>query len=272
MKKIKESAEAIRNKLKWEGEPIGVILGSGLGSFTDKLENQQTLSYKDIPNFSQTTVVGHAGELVAGTIGERTVLAMRGRFHLYEGHPISSVVLPVRVLIELGCKKVIITNAAGGINDNFHPADLVVIKDHINFMGQNPLTGPNLEELGPRFPDMSEAYNIKLRETAKNCAKKMGLNLKEGVYAGWLGPSYETPAEIRMLKTVGADLVGMSTVPETIAAQHAGAEVLGISCVTNYAAGISHEKLSHDDVKEVANKVKDRFGQLVTEIIKDLND
>lgn len=272
MEKINECAQYIKSKLSWSDEPVGVILGSGLGSFTDNLSDKKSLSYQDIPHFSKTTVVGHAGELVQGKIQDRTVLAMRGRFHLYEGHPVSNVVLPIRVLIQLGCKKIIITNAAGGINDDFHPADLVLISDHINFMGQNPLSGPNLEELGPRFPDMSEAYSPKLRQIAKACAEKLGISVKEGVYAGWLGPSYETPAEIRMLKTIGADLVGMSTVPETIAAQHAGAEVLGISCVTNYAAGISEEKLSHADVKEVADKVKDRFGSLVTEVIKGFND
>ncbi|MAZ47310.1 MAG: purine-nucleoside phosphorylase [Halobacteriovoraceae bacterium] len=272
MKEIMESVDYIKNKLSWSDEPVGVILGSGLGSFTDNLSDKVALSYQDIPNFSKTTVVGHAGELVKGSIANQTVLAMRGRFHLYEGHPVTSVVLPIRVLIQLGCKKIIITNAAGGINDKFHPADLVLISDHINFMGQNPLSGPNFEELGPRFPDMSEAYSPKLRNLAKTCGERLNIELKEGVYAGWLGPSYETPAEIRMLKTVGADLVGMSTVPETIAAQHAGAEVLGISCVTNYAAGISHEKLSHADVKDVADKVKDRFGSLVTEIIKGMND
>ncbi len=271
MNAINSSAKAIKEKLSWSDEPVGVILGSGLGSFVDELQDQEVIPYTEIPNFSQTTVVGHSGELVKGTINGRTVLAMKGRFHIYEGHPVQSVVLPIRVLAKLGCKKIIITNAAGGINKDFHPADLVLINDHINMMGQNPLIGTNLEEFGPRFPDMSEAYPKKLRELAHKCGEKIGLKLKEGVYAGWLGPSYETPAEIRLLRTLGADLVGMSTVPEVIAANHAGVEVLGISCVTNYAAGISNEKLSHAEVKEVANKVMDRFSSLVSTIIKDMD-
>lgn len=272
MQAIKDCAAFIKQKVEVKEDAIGVILGSGLGAFVEQIENTTVIPYSEIPNFGATTVVGHKGQLVVGTIGDKQVIAFQGRFHLYEGHPMTTVVLPMRVLSQLGCQHVIVTNAAGGINDTYHPGDLVLISDHINMMGQNPLTGENFEELGPRFPDMSEAYDISLREKAKETAKKLDMTIQEGVYAGWMGPSYETPAEIRFLKIVGADLVGMSTVPEVIAANHAGMKVLGMSCVTNYAAGISGEKLDHSEVKDVANKVMAKFSTLVTEIIKEFEN
>lgn len=267
MNKINESTSFIKERLQIKPGAIGIILGSGLGAFVEQLENTQTLKYEEIPHFGNTTVVGHAGQLVVGEIKGQQVIAFQGRFHLYEGHHMQTVVLPTRVLSQLGCQAAIITNAAGGINQDFHPGDLVLISDHINMMGQNPLTGENFSELGPRFPDMSEAYSNELRLKAKSVANSIDIPLKEGVYAGWMGPSYETPAEIRLLKVVGADLVGMSTVPEVIAANHAGMSVLGMSCVTNYAAGISSQKLNHDEVKEVANRVMQQFSLLVSEIV-----
>lgn len=250
---------------------IGVILGSGLGHFADLLEEPVGVDYADIPGFAQSKVAGHAGRLVAGLCGGTAVLVMQGRVHLYEGHPLSQVVLPIRTMVAAGCKMILVTNAAGGIRADLNPGNLVLINDHINLTARNPLIGANDDRLGPRFPDMSAAYDPELRAIAYQQATAEGISLKEGVYAGLLGPSYETPAEIRMLRQIGADLVGMSTVPEVIAAHHMGARILGISCVTNKAAGIGGT-LSHDEVKETANKVTTTFIGLLSRIIAALRE
>lgn len=263
MTKIRESADFIKTKLSNYNPKLAIILGSGLGVFADELENSIEIPYSEIPGFHGTTVVGHKGRFVIGELKGVQIVAMQGRNHFYEGHGIHDVVFPVRVLSQIGITTIIITNAAGGLNENYIPGDLACITDHINLTGQNPLIGENLEELGARFPDMSEAYSRRLNQILLSCAKKVGFELKSGVYAGFTGPSYETPHEIKMVKVIGGDLVGMSTVAEVIAANHAGLEVCGISCVTNLAAGISKEKLNHDEVKEVANMAMDRFTNLL---------
>jgi len=249
---------------------LGIVLGSGLGIYVDHIEQKTIIPYKDIPHFKKTSVEGHAGALIFGKVHGVEVVALQGRFHPYEGHTMEEIVHPIRVFKALGVQSVILTNASGGINADFHPGDLVAISDHINLSGKNPLVGPNLNEIGVRFPDMSEAYNEELREVIIASAKKVGATIKAGVYCSVLGPSYETPAEIRMLKILGADLVGMSTVPEVIAAHHAGLKVAAVACVTNYAAGIKKEKLSHDDVKKVAEKAMLGFANILTETILEL--
>ncbi|MBW1873456.1 MAG: purine-nucleoside phosphorylase, partial [Deltaproteobacteria bacterium] len=217
-----------------------------------------------------STVEGHASRLVLGQLGGRNVVVMQGRFHYYEGYPMERIAIGIRLFARLGAKMVFITNAAGGISQELKPGDLMLISDHLNLMGDNPLIGHNPENLGPRFPDMSNAYNSDLREQAKQIAKSEGIELKEGVYSAMTGPSYETPAEIRMLKTIGADAIGMSTIPEAIAANHVGMRVLGISCISNLAAGISDKPLSHAEVKETANKAKDKFTRLLLALIGQL--
>jgi purine-nucleoside phosphorylase len=230
---------------------IAVVLGSGLGDFAYKLENPSTVLYSDIPGWPRSTAIGHAGKLVVGAINGLPVAVLSGRVHVYEGYTAQQVVFGVRALARIGVDSLVLTNAAGGINPAYQPGQLVLIADHINLLGQNPLTGPNDEALGPRFPDMTEAYSKEFREFAHAAGKDIGLDLAEGVYAAVPGPSYETPAEIRYLRSIGADLVGMSTVPETIAANHMGMKVLGISCVTNLAAGVTGQKLDHEEVLKV---------------------
>ena len=263
---IREAAESIRGKTALAPE-IALILGSGLGVLADHVEDAAVIPYEDIPHFPLSTVEGHAGELVIGRLAGRPVVIMRGRFHMYEGYGPELTAFPVRVMKALGARTLVVTNAAGGINTSFEPGDLMLIADHLNLTGRNPLVGPNDGELGPRFPDMSEAYSRRLRAIANETAREQGLKLREGVYAGLLGPSYETPAEIRMLRALGADAVGMSTVAEVIAARHAGLEVLGISCISNMAAGILDQPLSHDEVMETTERVKSRFLALVTGVI-----
>lgn len=264
--KMKETIDYIRTKTKLEPE-IGLILGSGLGGLAAEITGAISIPYKDIPNFPVSTVEGHAGQLVIGELQGKKVVAMQGRFHHYEGYSLKEVTYPVRVMQKLGVKTLLVTNAAGGVNTDFVPGDLMVIRDHINLMGDSPLIGPNLEEFGPRFPDMSEAYNKSLRKVAEEVAKEAGFKLKIGIYAGLNGPSYETPAEIRYLRAIGAEAVGMSTVPEVIVANHGGIKVLGISCITNMAAGVLDVKLNHQEVMEVANRVQTRFLALVKGII-----
>ena len=264
--RIDTAAEYIRQVLGTA--EIGVVLGSGLGDYVQALEDARMVPYDEIPNFPHPTVAGHAGELWAGTLHGKRVLMMRGRYHAYEGHPLNDVVLPIRVMARLGVKTLILTNAAGAVNVNFAPGDLMLITDFINFSGKNPLTGPNLDAFGPRFPDMSRAYDRRLRALAAEVARQRGITLREGVYAWFNGPTYETPAEIRMARVMGADAVGMSTVPETIAAVHAGMEVLGISCLTNMAAGILDEPLSHQEVMETGERVRDTFRALVDGVIE----
>lgn len=266
LQNIKEAAGYIREKYPVAPE-IGLILGSGLGVLADLVEDAVTIPYEDIPNFPVSTVEGHAGELLLGTIGGRNVLLMKGRFHMYEGYGVDTVSFPVRVMKELGVQKLLVTNAAGGVNTSYSPGDLMVIRDHINFTFRNPLIGPNFGELGVRFPDMSEAYSRRLREVAKSVAAEQGLTLQEGVYLGLLGPSYETPAEIRMIRALGGDAVGMSTVSEVLVARHAGIEVLGFSCISNMAAGILDQPLSHEEVIETTERVKQTFLKLIVGII-----
>jgi purine-nucleoside phosphorylase len=247
--------------------PIGVVLGSGLGAFADTLENASSTPYSEIPGWPQSTAMGHSGKLVVGRIGSTGVIVLAGRAHLYEGYSAAQVTFGIRELARRDVRSVILTNAAGGIDLEYRPGDLVLISDHVNLMGQNPLTGPNDDSLGPRFPDMSEAYSREYREIAKHAGTELGLTLRQGIYAAVPGPSYETPAEIRYLRTIGADLVGMSTVPETIAANHLGMKVLAISCVTNMAAGILPQKLHHSEVMETGERVKDTLVKLLRAVI-----
>ena len=247
---------------------LGIILGSGLGSFADLVEEKIVISYKDIPHFPISTVEGHAGQLVFGKVSGRKVMVMQGRFHYYEGYSMQEVTFPIRVMQVLGATGLIVTNAAGGINSAFHPGDLILIKDHLNLMGDNPLRGANLLSLGPRFPDLSEGYDLEWRQKALTIARELGINPQEGVYAAMSGPNYETPAEIRYLRTIGADMVGMSTVPEVIVANHGGMQVLGISCVTNMAAGILAQKLNHSEVMETAGRIEKQFVQFVQALVR----
>jgi purine-nucleoside phosphorylase len=249
---------------------IGLILGSGLGVLADLIENPTIIDYKDIPHFPVSTVEGHAGELVLGKVKGKNVVMMKGRFHLYEGYGNETVTFPIRVLKQLGVETLIVTNAAGGINTSFEPGDLMVITDHLNLTGSNPLVGPNDPEFGDRFPDMSTAYTRELRQLARKVAEEQQFVIREGVYAGLIGPTYETPAEIRMLRTLGADVVGMSTVSEVIVARHAGLQVLGFSCVSNMAAGILDQPLSHAEVMETTERVKAKFLNLVLGVIEAL--
>ena len=267
---IKEAANYV--KMKFNDTPkVGLILGSGLGVLADEIEQSVKIPYNEIPNFPVSTVEGHAGQLVFGTLKGAKVVAMQGRFHFYEGYSLDKVTAPVRVMKELGVETLIVTNAAGGINESFEAGDLMLITDHINNMGTNPLIGPNDSNIGVRFPDMSESYNLNLREMAKSSANELNIKLQEGVYVGNTGPSYETPAEIRALRTLGGDAVGMSTVPEVIVAKHAGLNVLGISCISNMAAGILNQPLSHDEVIETTEKVRVNFLNLVKSIVEKIN-
>ena len=246
---------------------IALVLGSGLGAFADEFSHATRIPYAKIPYFPQSTAIGHAGQLVIGQVGQVAVAGMQGRVHLYEGYSVKEVTFPVRVFARMGAEAVILTNAAGGIKREFVQGSLVVIKDHINLQGVNPLSGPNDERFGKRFPDMSVAYDRRFREMAVGEGNRLGIGVYEGVYAALSGPSYETPAEIRYLRTIGADLVGMSTVPEVIAARHSGMRVLGISCVTNAAAGILDKPLDHKEVLETAERVKGQFIALLKAVI-----
>jgi len=250
---------------------IGMVLGSGLGAFAQSLERAVRIPYREIPGLPSSTAIGHAGELVIGTLGANgqavDMAVMSGRFHLYEGYTPQQVVSGIRLFHAMGINRLVLTNAAGGIDVSYGQGALVLISDHINLQGVNPLTGPNDDKLGPRFPDMTEAYSGKLRALAIATAEELGITLREGVYAGLLGPSYETPAEIRYLKAIGADLVGMSTVAEAIAGNHMGMEVLGISCVTNLAAGLSGEKLNQDEVLEIGRQVSGTFLKLLMALL-----
>lgn len=245
---------------------FGLILGSGLGELADEIENKIVIPYNEIPHFPMSTVVGHAGQLVYGDLSGKKVLAMQGRFHYYEGHSMQTVTYPVRVMAALGAHSLIVTNACGGVNEGFTPGDLMLITDQINYMGDNPLIGKNEDQIGPRFPDMSQAFNLEYRKIAKEVGAKAGLHLKEGVYMGFSGPTYETPAEVRFARIAGADAVGMSTVPEVIVAVHSGLKVLGVSCITNLAAGMQ-ANLNHEEVVETTNRVKEEFKSLIKETL-----
>jgi purine-nucleoside phosphorylase len=263
---INTATSLIRARIGDRQPTVGLILGSGLGDYANGFEDQSTVGYGEIPNFPRSTVSGHLGRLAVGTRVGVCCAAMQGRVHYYEGHTASEVAFPARVLVNLGCKVLIITNAAGGLS---HPAGtLMLIRDHLNLLGDNPLRGEHDDRLGPRFPDMTTAYSIELRDLARSAAAEIDLELGEGVYASLAGPSYETPAEIAMLRGLGADAVGMSTVPEVIVANQMGARVLGISCITNAAAGETGEPLSHDEVKETAERVKGSFTALLDGILE----
>lgn len=266
VKRIDESVNYIKSRINTVPE-FAVVLGSGLGDFANRLTDKIEISYDQIPGFKKTNVIGHAGKLVVGNIGNKSVAVMQGRIHFYEGHSLDEVTFPVRVLGRLGIKNLLLTNAAGGINKTYHGGQLVLIKDHINLTGTNPLIGENIEEFGTRFPDMSYAWDPSLREVAMSAAKSIGYNLVEGVYAGVLGPSYETPSEVNMIRVLGGDVVGMSTVFENIAAVHMGMRVFGISCVTNMAAGIEKTALKHEDIKDQANQVMSVFCDLIVKTI-----
>lgn len=249
---------------------VGVVLGSGLGAFADAIEDEVEIPYTDIPAWPHATAVGHAGTLVLGTFAGRPIVAMKGRAHLYEGHPPAKVVLGVRVLGLLGVRTLVLTNACGAIDPTLDPGQLVLVADHINFQGTSPLVGPNDDELGPRFPDMSDAYDPGLRAAARAAGARVGLELPERVYAAWLGPAFETPAEIRMLAALGAGLVGMSTVPEVLAARHMGIRCLAISCVTNMAAGVLPEPIDHEQVLEIGGRASGALTSLLRELVPTL--
>ena len=264
--KIMAAAEYIRGKVSIQ-PAIGMVLGSGLGDFADTLEDAARIPYSEIPNFPVPSIAGHSGALVFGRKCGKEVVIMQGRVHYYEGLPQQEITLPIRVLAALGIKTLILTNACGGVNLSFQPGDLMLISDHINLSGSCPLIGPNLDAFGPRFPDMSDLYTASLRKAIKEQAARADLSLQEGVYAMYSGPNYETPAEIRMFRTLGADTVGMSTVPEALVAGHCGLQVVGVSCITNMAAGVLPVKLNHAEVTETANRVSAKFRQVVDLIL-----
>ncbi|WP_025028647.1 purine-nucleoside phosphorylase [Caldalkalibacillus mannanilyticus] len=271
MKEAVEQATAyIKERLNQKPQ-LGIILGSGLGVFAEEIQNPVVVPYGEIPNFPVSTVEGHAGQFVIGTLQGVEVIAMQGRFHYYEGYSLDKVTFPVRVMKELGIEYLMVTNAAGGVNTSLQPGDLMLITDHINNAGANPLIGPNDSSVGVRFPDMSEAYDLELRSRALRVADRLGIALKEGVYVWNTGPSYETPAEIRAIRFLGGDAVGMSTVPEVIIARHAGIRVLGISCISNMAAGIVDQPLTHEEVIETTEQAKETFITLIKEMISELS-
>ena len=249
---------------------IALVLGSGLGAFADEFAQATKIPYSKIPHYPRSTAIGHAGQLVIGTVEGVEVAGMQGRVHLYEGYSAKELAFPIRVFARMGVKAIILTNAAGGVKREFIEGRLVVISDHINLLGVNPLAGPNEDKFGGRFPDMTAAYDKRFRELTLEEGRRLGINLGEGVYAAVAGPSYETPAEVRYLRSIGADLVGMSTVPEVIAARHSGLRVLGISCVTNAAAGVLDQPLDHKDVLETAERMKGQFAGLLRAVIPDL--
>ncbi len=266
-KQINESVEYIRNKIGAIPE-VAIVLGSGLGGFADQLEDAVHIPYEEIPGFVRSTAPGHKGQIVCGKKKGKTVFCMQGRFHYYEGYTMQQVTYPVRVIKALGIPKLILTNSCGGLNPEFEPGNLMLITDHINFMGANPLIGPNEDAFGCRFPDMTKVYSKELAETARKCAGELSIDLKEGVYVGYSGPSFETPAEIRMFQMLGGSAVGMSTVPEVIAASHCGLDVLALSCITNLAAGILDQPLSAEEVIEVAGRAGKKFAGLLEKIVE----
>lgn len=267
---IQEAAEALRAKLAGRSPEIGLILGSGLGDLANEIADAAVMRYEELPHLPVSTVEGHAGQFAAGVLEGKPVIAMQGRFHYYEGYPMRQVVFPVYVMKQLGVKTLIITNAAGGMNRSFQPGDLMVIQDHINWTGDNPLAGAYDPRLGVRFPDLSDVYDREYRELLKHIAAREQVRLAEGVYCGISGPAYNTPAELIMLRRLGADAVGMSTVPEAIAARHAGLRVLGISCITDMAIGEELEPLTHEQVVAVAERAKPAFQHLVRSFVREV--
>ena len=266
---MKNTIEFIRERINEFNPEIGIVLGSGLGELADEYCDL-SISYNEIPNFIKSTIVGHKGQLVFANINGKKVVMMQGRNHFYEGHSMQSITYPIKVLKTLGIKTLILTNAAGGVNNSYKPADLMLITDHINNMGVNPLVGQNDDNFGERFPDMSEIYKKFLIDIAEKCAKRLGIDIQKGIYWANSGPSYETPAEINMIRKLGGDAVGMSTVPEAIVANYCGIDVLGISCITNPASSSNGSKLSHEEVIESANIAKTKFKSLILEIIKNI--
>lgn len=269
LNKLQESVNFIRTKSSAKPK-IGVILGSGLGAFVHDVEVEATIPYKDIPHFSPPTVEGHSGNLIFGKVDGQSIVILQGRNHYYEGHSMDSVVFPTRTLAMLGVETLILTNSAGGFGEDMQAGDFMIIEDHINLMGTNPLMGPNIKELGPRFPDMTEAYDKRLIQVMEQVLQKQGTRYHKGIYCGVSGPTYETPAEVRYLKLIGGKAVGMSTVPETIAANHLGLRVSALSCITNLAAGISTQKLSHNEVTETAKRVELQFSSFLKEFITNI--
>jgi purine-nucleoside phosphorylase len=263
------AARAVRAR-RHEEPRVALVLGSGLGAFADDLEDAESIPYSEVPGFARPTVEGHTGRLVLGKVGGAEVAVMQGRFHFYEGYALEAVTFPVRVLALMGVKSLVLTNAAGGLNNSLKQGSLMLISDHLNLMGANPLRGPNDERFGPRFPDMTEVYDRAYQEIAIAEAHALGTELRRGVYAALSGPTYETPAEIRMLRALGADAVGMSTVPEAVVARHAGLKVLGISCITNMAAGVSEGPIDHAEVIETGERVRETFSALLRAIIPKL--
>ena len=264
---IRGAADYILSRTSYR-PTIGMVLGSGLGDFADTLEDAVRIPYAEIPNFPVPTAPGHVGAMVFGKKQGKEVVVLQGRIHFYEGLPQQQITLPIRVLAAMGIKLLVLTNAAGGVNLSFGPGTLMMISDHINYSGANPLVGPNLDDFGPRFPDVSDLYTKALRDAVNDAAKQAGIEVREGVYMMFSGPNYETPAEVRMAKIVGADAVGMSTVPEALVAGHCGMEVIGISCITNIAAGLSDQKLDHSEVLEIASRVHDTFQSLLDVILR----
>ena len=267
LQQVDEAVAAVRERAGGAAPDVGVVLGSGLGDFANALTGGISLGYETLPHWPASKVIGHEGRLVIGTLGGRRVAALSGRAHFYEGHDLRTVSFAARVMARLGVKVLILTNAAGGINVQLTPGTLMVIDDHINLLGSNPLVGPNEDAFGPRFPDMSEVYSKRLRGLADAVAQERGQRIAHGIYVAVHGPSYETPAEIRFLRAIGADAVGMSTVPEALVARHMGVEVLGISCITNAAAGVLPQPLNHDEVMEVARRVRGVFASLLEGIV-----
>lgn len=269
MKRIDKIANFIQKKVDFVPDVL-VILGSGLGSMADEVTDRIVLPYDEIDDFLVSTVEGHEGQFVFGSYKGKKVVMMQGRFHYYEGYSMKEVTLPVYVMRKLGVKNMVVTNACGGVNTEFTPGDLMLIEDHLNFTGNNPLMGQNFDEFGPRFPDMSKVYNRDLMALAEKIGKEENITLKRGVYAIYTGPSYETPAEIRAYRTLGADAIGMSTVPEAIVANYAGMRVLGVSCITNMASGILDQPLNHDEVIEVSTRVRGSFTTLISRVIEEM--
>ena len=261
------AARMIRARAKVDPS-VAIVLGSGLGAFADELKDSNAIRYDEIPGFARATVEGHAGRLVIGKSGETIIAAMQGRFHFYEGYSLEEVTFPIRVLKLLGVRTLVLTNAAGALNVEFAPGSLMVISDHINLLGANPLTGPNDDRFGPRFPDLTSVYAPELQDMVIDEARAMGLEMRRGIYAALSGPSYETPAEIHMVRTLGADAVGMSTVPEAIAARHMGLQVVGISCITNLAAGVSNRPIDHGQVMAIGESVRGQFTELLRRVVK----
>lgn len=269
LEKLQNCMRCIREKTDFQPE-VALILGSGLGDYAESIDIRAEVSYQEIEGFPVSTVPGHKGRFVFGYVNQVPVVIMQGRVHYYEGYAMEDVVLPTRLMGMLGAKKLLLTNAAGGINFDFIPGDFMLITDHISTMVPNPLIGSNLDELGPRFPDMSEVYSRRMGQVVRKEAEKLGITLKEGVYLQLTGPSYESPAEIRMFRNLGADAVGMSTVCEAIAARHMGMEICGISCITNLAAGMSARELNHAEVQETADRVAKQFKELVTAVVTEI--